>query len=500
MAHSTGGGSRAFTAHLATLEDNYKKFLALIDALPEGIKSLNQNLEGALFGCETLRNAATAFLSSASADRQTSERWQSLTSTANDLMNKILQYRYRQRDEDFKNIQNILNLEASLIAELNQARAGGVDLRAAWSTIESNVKNLKEALEADLKAEAQRNEYSGAVVSAATDLKNLGNQLAWRAAANSGAALRQFMWFLAIGALASMVLSAVSATVLIRGISRLIHHLIHRLTDGAREVGQASGSLTSSARDLLEGINSNAAGLTDISSAVDEFNSMTQRNANDSSQASELMAQVKVSFETAEQSMRQLTEAMTRISASGAEIAKIIKTIDEIAFQTNLLALNASVEAARAGEAGAGFAVVADEVRNLATRSAEAAKSTSELLAATITGINTGAELVDHTSESFSSVDGQIHTVSDLFRAVAEASREQSDNIRRIKDSLSNMGEVSHDHADKAKISAQAARSLTEQAEGLQEAVVDLMIMVDGRAAASMAARPPVLRPALKEK
>ncbi|MDR2725158.1 MAG: methyl-accepting chemotaxis protein [Candidatus Adiutrix sp.] len=496
-------GGRDFTAPLTALEDSYRKFRALAETLPDSIKAINSSLEGALFGCETLRDAVEDFLArnTISDDPETVGRWHGLMAAANDLMNLSTQYRYRQREEGFQNIQALLDrggaLERALLAEPGRTpAAASLNLGESWSAISGNLHSLKEALDLDLKAEAERFKYSGAVIAAATSLKDLGNQRAWRAAANSGATLRQFMWILALGALASLVLSAVSAAVLIRGISRPIHKMIYRLTEGARAVGQASGSLTSAARDLLEGVRSNAAGLSDMASAVDEFNSMTQRNASDSGQASELMAQVKASFETAEKSMALLTEAMTRISASGVEIAKIIKTIDEIAFQTNLLALNAAVEAARAGEAGAGFAVVADEVRNLAGRSAEAAKNTSELLASTIEGISSGAGLVNQTAEGFSSIEGQINTVAELFRAVAEASREQSDNIRRIKDSMSHMDEVSRADTAKADESARAAGSLVDQADILQEAVVDLTVIVDGRGGG----RPYPRRPALTER
>ena len=106
---------------------------------------------------------------------------------------------------------------------------------------------------------------------------------------------------------------------------------------------------------------------------------MIRSTADNASRAKDLANQARTAAETGSRTMVAMNEAMTAIEVSSAEVAKIVKNIDEIAFQTNILALNAAVEAARAGEAGAGFAVVADEVRSLAQRSAAAARARSSL-------------------------------------------------------------------------------------------------------------------------
>jgi methyl-accepting chemotaxis protein len=283
-----------------------------------------------------------------------------------------------------------------------------------------------------------------------------------------------------IGVSAGLVISLILAIALTRGITSPMVRVIQLLTEGAQEVETASGELAQASNTLAEGATENAASLEETSAALEELSSMTKRNSDNAVEANSLMGQAHELVAKASSSMGHVITAMDQIAVSGNEIGKIIKTIDEIAFQTNLLALNAAVEAARAGEAGAGFAVVADEVRNLAIRSADAAKNTADLIAATISNINSGSEMVNSTSENFEAVAEQTSKVGQLVSEVAEASREQSQGIAQITTAMSQMDKVTQSNAASAEESASSASQLSLQAAKLLGAVDDMTAIVFG--------------------
>ena len=188
---------------------------------------------------------------------------------------------------------------------------------------------------------------------------------------------------------------------------------------------------------------------------------------------------------------------MNAIRDSSRQVAKIIKTIDEIAFQTNILALNAAVEAARAGEAGTGFAVVAEEVRNLAQRSAQAARDTAEMIEQSIAKADSGNTSVAQVAESVAGITTTIQTMKDLVDHVSEASRQQAEGIDLMSQAFAQMEKVTQTTAATAEESAAASEELSGRAEATRALVTRLTALVGGesRAPHASAAAPPTARP-----
>ena len=199
----------------------------------------------------------------------------------------------------------------------------------------------------------------------------------------------------------------------------------------SEQVASAAGQITSGSQSLAEGASEQASSLEEISSSLEEISSMTKQNSENSNQAKTLAQTARESADRGTTAMVRMTETIGKIKQSSDETAKIVKTIDEIAFQTNLLALNAAVEAARAGEAGKGFAVVAEEVRNLAQRSAEAAKTTTDMIEGSVKNSDEGVKVTEEVAEILSEIADGSRKVSDLVAEIAAASGEQSQGMKR---------------------------------------------------------------------
>jgi methyl-accepting chemotaxis protein len=282
-----------------------------------------------------------------------------------------------------------------------------------------------------------------------------------------------------IGAVA-VVVGLILAFFIVRGISSVLNRISSRMGQGAEQVAAASEQVAGSSQSLAQGASEQAASLEETSSSMEEMASMTSQNAENAGQADGLMKETAQAVQKANTSMQELRAAMGKLNEASDEMAKIIKTIDEIAFQTNLLALNAAVEAARAGDAGAGFAVVADEVRGLAMRAAEAAKNTTQLIQDNQANIREGAGLVQTTDEAFSQVLDSTDKVAELVGEIAAASNEQSQGIEQINQNTTTMDRVTQQVAANAEESAASSEEMAGQAIALQEMVQELTVLVNG--------------------
>jgi methyl-accepting chemotaxis protein len=281
-------------------------------------------------------------------------------------------------------------------------------------------------------------------------------------------------------AIGTCVFGAFLGFIVAHRISRTVSSVTTTLSSGAEQTAAAAEQVSTSSQSLAEGSSEQAASLEETSSSLEEMSSMTKRNAEHARQANELARGARHAADTGVTDMQAMATAMNEIKTSSDDIAKIIKTIDEIAFQTNILALNAAVEAARAGEAGMGFAVVADEVRNLAQRSAVAAKETAGKIEGAITKTTLGVQLSDQVAKTLHEIASKARQVDELVAQVATASREQTQGIEQLNTAIGQIDKVTQSNAASAEESASAAEEMSAQTKVLNEAVGELIALVDG--------------------
>jgi methyl-accepting chemotaxis protein len=323
--------------------------------------------------------------------------------------------------------------------------------------------------------------FGAGSVKALNNLIDLQNKISTEMELNVKTVSRNMQIFLIVFSIFALILGTAICLYISRTIVGSLNRIIGDLSEGAERLAEASSRVSSANQTLAAGSSQQAASIEETSSSIEEMASMTKQNADNAAHANSLMADTGVVVVEANHSMEELKGSMGEISAASEETAKIVKTIDEIAFQTNLLALNAAVEAARAGEAGAGFAVVADEVRNLAIRAADAAKNTASLIEGTVKKVKNGTGIVARTNEAFMKVATGSKKAGELVSEITAASQEQAQGIQQINKAVTEMDKVVQQNAATAEESNSAGEEMNAQAEHINGVIGELIALVGGR-------------------
>jgi len=269
--------------------------------------------------------------------------------------------------------------------------------------------------------------------------------------------------------------------------TRLLRLVADQLAHGAGQTASAAKQVSSSSQTLSQGSSEQAASVEEASASLEEMSSMVKLTAENAQKAKLLASEAHAVAQAGSATMVEMTEAMAAIDVSSAEVAKIVKNIDEIAFQTNILALNAAVEAARAGEAGAGFAVVADEVRSLAQRSAAAARETAEKIEAAIGSSRNGSKCSTRVGENLRQIADKVSATDALVGDIANSAKEQAQGIQQIHQGIAEVDKVTQGNSASAEESASAAEELHTQAGALREIVDRLQHLIGGAGEAGRA-------------
>lgn len=259
-------------------------------------------------------------------------------------------------------------------------------------------------------------------------------------------------------------------------IKNALHKIRHSLNSSFDEINQLSrevdilcSQVESGSSQIAQSATEQASLINDLTGTIYEITKQTTNNAKNAKLASKSVHKIQSEAEVGGKYMEQMLGSIQKVQNSSQDISGIITIISGLAEQTKLLALNAAIEAARAGELGKGFSVVASEVRNLAERSTDAVKQTTELIGNSIKTADESVQIAYKTSESFTTINASIDDVTKLCSDIAEVSEGQAESLKNTSTIITNISDVVQNNAAYAEENSAVATNLSDLSSNLKK-------------------------------